>query len=44
MVNALTAVRPPGHLLPSGLVVGLLCGYALAALAAGAWALTRHDA
>jgi hypothetical protein len=44
MVNALTAVRPPGHLLPSGLVVGLLCGYALAALAAGAWTLTRHDA
>jgi hypothetical protein len=44
MVNALTAVRPPADLLPPGLVVAVLCGYALAALAAGAWALARHDA
>ena len=33
----------PGTL-PPGLVFGLLCGYALGALAAGAWALIRHDA
>jgi hypothetical protein len=44
MVNSLTAVRPPAHLLPPGLVFGVLSGYALAALAAGAWALSRHDA
>jgi ABC-2 type transport system permease protein len=44
MANALTAVKPLPHTLPPGLVFGLLCAYAMAALAAGAWALTRHDA
>jgi len=44
MANALIAVRPPAHTLPAMAIFGLLCGYALAALAAGAWALTRRDA
>jgi ABC-2 type transport system permease protein len=44
MVNALTAVTPLPGTLPYGLIVALLCGYAIAALAAGAWALTRRDA
>ena len=44
MVNSLTAVRPLPHTLPAGLTFGLLCTYALVALAAGAWALTRRDA
>jgi hypothetical protein len=42
--NSLTAVRPLPHTLPPWLTFSLLCAYALAALAAGAWALTRHDA
>jgi hypothetical protein len=32
------------HTLPPGLTFALLCGYALAALAGGAWALSRRDA
>jgi ABC-2 type transport system permease protein len=44
MANTLTAVKPLPHTLPPGLVFGLLCAYAVAALAAGAWALTRRDA
>jgi hypothetical protein len=42
--NSLTAVKPVAHTLPPGLTFGLLCAYAMAALAAGAWALARHDA
>ena len=44
MVNALTAVTPLPGTLPYGLIFALLCSYAMAALAAGAWALTRRDA
>jgi ABC-2 type transport system permease protein len=44
MVNALTAVTPLPGTLPYGLIFGLLCAYAVVALAAGAWALTRRDA
>ena len=44
MRNALTAPGPVAHLLPPGLTFGLLCAYALVALAAGAWALARRDA
>jgi ABC-2 type transport system permease protein len=44
MANSLTAVKPFPDTLPPGLVFGLLCAYAVAALAAGAWALTRRDA
>ena len=44
MRNSLIAVKPVGHLLSPGLTFGLLCAYALAALAAGAWALARHAA
>ena len=44
MRNALTAIKPVGHLLSPGLTFGLLCVYAVAALAAGAWALARRDA
>jgi ABC-2 type transport system permease protein len=44
MRNSLTAVRPAGHLLSPGLTFALLCAYAMAALAAGAWALARRDA
>jgi ABC-type transport system involved in multi-copper enzyme maturation permease subunit len=43
MANSLTAVKPFPDTLPPGLVFGLLCAYAMAALAAGAWALTRRD-
>ena len=43
MANAMTAVKPLAHTLPAGLIFGLLCLYALATLAAGAWALTRRD-
>ena len=42
--NSLTAVKPVAHALPPGVTFALLCGYALAALAGGAWALTRRDA
>jgi len=44
MANAMTAVKPLAHALPAGLMFGLLCVYALAALAAGSWALTHRDA
>jgi ABC-type transport system involved in multi-copper enzyme maturation permease subunit len=44
MRNSLIAVKPVAHLLSPGLTFGLLCVYAMAALAAGAWALTRRDA
>jgi len=42
--NSLAAVKPVAHMLSPGLTFGLLCAYALVALAAGAWALTRRDA
>jgi hypothetical protein len=44
MRNSLTAVKPIAHMLSPGLTFGLLCAYAMVALAAGAWALTRRDA
>jgi ABC-2 type transport system permease protein len=44
MRNALTAPRPVAHLLSPWLTFGVLCAYALAAVAAGAWALARRDA
>ena len=44
MANSLTAVKPLPHTLPPGLVFGLLCAYAAAALATGAWALASRDA
>ena len=44
MANSLTAVKPLPHTLPYGVTFGLLCAYAIAALAAGAWALARRDA
>jgi ABC-2 type transport system permease protein len=44
MVNALTAVKPFPDTLPSGVVFGLLCLYAMVTLGAGAWALSRRDA
>jgi len=44
MANSLTAVKPLAHTLSTGLTFGLLCAYAMVALAAGAWALARHDA
>ena len=43
MVNALTSVTPPPGTLPPGAVFALLCGYAVAALLVGAWALARRD-
>jgi ABC-2 type transport system permease protein len=44
MANSMTAVKPLAHALPPALLFALLCVYAVAALAAGAWALTRRDA
>ena len=44
MANTLTAVRPFPHTLPPWLTFGLLCGYAVAALSAGSWAVTHRDA
>jgi ABC-2 type transport system permease protein len=44
MRNALIAVKPTAHLLSPGLTLFVLLGYALVALAAGAWALARRDA
>ena len=44
MANVLTAVQPLPGALPAVALLGLLCAYAAAALAAGAWALARHDA
>ncbi len=42
--NSLTAVKPVPHSLSPGLGFALLCLYAVAALAAGGWALARRDA
>jgi hypothetical protein len=42
--NSLTAVKPLAHTLPPWLTFGVLCGYAVGTLAAGAWALTSRDA
>jgi len=42
--NSITAVKPDAGNLAPGLGFGLLCLYALAALAAGGWLLTRRDA
>jgi ABC-2 type transport system permease protein len=42
--NSLTAVKPVAHSLSPGVAFGLLCLYAVAALAAGGWALSRRDA
>ena len=44
MRNSLTAVRPVPHLLSPWPTFGLLCAYAIVALAVGAWALGRRDA
>ena len=44
MRNSLIAVRPVAHLLSPGLTFGLLCGYAMTVLAAGACVLARRDA
>jgi hypothetical protein len=44
MANSMTAVRPMPHMAPPAVSFGLLCGYAAAALAAGAWSLARRDA
>lgn len=44
MANSLTAVKPLAHTLPPAMTFGLLCVYGMVALAAGAWALARHDA
>jgi ABC-2 type transport system permease protein len=44
MRNSLTGVKPVAHLLSPWLTFGLLCAYAVAAVAAGAWALARRDA
>jgi ABC-2 type transport system permease protein len=44
MRNSLIAVRPVAHLLSPWLTFGLLCAYAMVALAAGAWVLARRDA
>ena len=41
---SLTAIRPVSPALSPPIAFGLLCAYAVAALAAGAWALTRRDA
>jgi ABC-2 type transport system permease protein len=42
-VMSLTTVKPVAHSLPPALAMSLLCAYAAAALAAGAWALSRRD-
>jgi ABC-2 type transport system permease protein len=42
--NSMTAVKPVAHSLSPGAGFGLLCLYAVAALAAGGWALARRDA
>jgi len=41
---SLTAVKPVAGAWPPGATFCLLCGYAAAALAAGAWSLARRDA
>jgi ABC-2 type transport system permease protein len=42
--NSLTAVKPVAHSLSPWTGLGMLCLYAVAALAAGTWALARRDA
>jgi ABC-2 type transport system permease protein len=42
--NSITAVKAQSHTLPPGLGFGVLCLYAVAALAMGGWALARRDA
>jgi ABC-2 type transport system permease protein len=42
--NSITAVKPVAHSLSPGLGFAMLCVYAVAALAAGTWALARRDA
>ncbi len=42
--NSLTAVKPVAHSLSPWAGLGVLGLYAVAALAAGAWALARRDA
>ena len=42
--NSLTAVKPLAHSLSPAVGFVVLCGYAAAALAVGAWALARRDA
>jgi ABC-2 type transport system permease protein len=42
--SSLTAVKPAAHVLAPELTFAFLCTYAIVALAAGAWALSRRDA
>jgi ABC-2 type transport system permease protein len=42
--NSITAVKAQSHTLSPGLGFAMLCLYAVAALAAGGWALARRDA
>jgi len=42
--NSLTAVKPMSHALSPAVGLGMLCLYAVAALAVGGWALARRDA
>jgi len=42
--NSLTAVKPQSHTLSPGVGFGVLCLYAVVALAVGTWALVRRDA
>ena len=42
--NSMTAVKPVAHSLSPGVGFGVLCLYAVIALAVGAWALARRDA
>lgn len=42
--NSLTAVKPQSHTLSPGIGFGVLCLYAVVALAVGTWALARRDA
>ena len=42
--NSLTAVKPVANSLSAGAGLGLLCLYAVVALAAGGWELARRDA
>jgi len=42
--NSMTAVKPVAHTLSAPVSFAVLCGYAVVALAAGAWVLARRDA
>jgi ABC-2 type transport system permease protein len=44
MANSISAVRPMPHMWSPWLSFALLCVYAVAAIAAGSWALTSRDA